>query len=99
LKECICKSSACKASRHTPNKVKATDIEQNETISLLQSGYKWAVSEASNFSKKVTMASTASQKFNITIFPQALRNLLREGRDQIMPPGPKPVMNNEDLKE
>jgi hypothetical protein len=51
------------------------------------------------FPKKVTLASTASQKFNVTIFPQALRNLLREGRDQIMPPGPKPVMNNEDLKE
>jgi hypothetical protein len=36
-----------KASRRTPNQVKAADIEQNDNISLLQSAYKWTVSEAS----------------------------------------------------
>ncbi len=97
-KNAFAKVQIAKASRQTPNQVKAADIERNETISQLQPAYKWAVSEASNYSNKVTLASTASQKFNVAVIPQTLRKLLREGRDQIMSPGPKPVMNDEEFK-
>ncbi len=67
-KNAFVKVQIAKASRRTPNQVKAADIEKNKTISQLQSAYRWAVSEASNFSNKVTLASTASQKFNVTSF-------------------------------
>ncbi len=92
------KVQIAKTSRCTPNQVKAADIERNNTIAQLQSAYKWAVSEASNFSNKVELASTASQKFYVTVIPQTLRKLIREGRDQIMPPGLKPAMIDEDFK-
>ena len=97
-KSAFAKVQIAKTSRRTPNQVKAADIERNDTITKLQSAYKWAVSEASNFSNKVELASTASQKFNVTVVPQTLRKLIREGRDQIMPPGPKPAMIDEDFK-
>ena len=80
-----------KTSRRTPNQVKAADIERNSNITLLQKAYKWAVSEAGQYKNKVKLAEVASSKFNVTIVPQTLQKLLREGRDQILPLGPKPV--------
>jgi hypothetical protein len=87
-----------KTSRHTLNQVKAADIEQNANISLLQSAYKWAVSEAIGYKNKVKLAEVASAKFNVTVMPQKLQKLLHEGRDQILPSGPKPVMDAEEFK-
>jgi len=92
------KVQIAKNSRRTPNQVKAADIQRNEAISALQAAYKWAVSEKENYSNKVELASVASSKFNVTVVPQTLRKLLREGRDQILPPGPKPVMVDEEFK-
>ena len=43
------------------------------------------------------LAEVASEKFHVTIVPQTLRKLLREGRDQILPSGPKPRMNQEEF--
>lgn len=40
-----------RTSRRTLNQVKAADNEWNTRISLLQSAYKWAVSEASGYKK------------------------------------------------
>ncbi len=92
------KVQIAKNSRRTPNQVKAADIQRNKAISALQAAYKWAVSEKENYSNKVELASVASSKFNVTVVPQTLRKLLREGRDQILPPGPKPVMEDEEFK-
>jgi len=97
-KNAFAKVQMAKSCRRTPNQVKAADIQRNEAITSLQAAYKWAVSEKDNYSNKVKLASVASSKFNVTVVPQTLRKLLREGRDQIMPPGPKPVMDDEEFK-
>ncbi len=97
-KNAFSKVLLAKNSRRTPNQVKAADIQRNEAISMLQSAYKWAVSEAKNFSNKVELAKIASEKFKVTVVPQTLRKLIREGRDQIMPSGPKPAIDDEEFK-
>jgi hypothetical protein len=97
-KKAFAKVQIAKSCRRTPNQVKAADIQCNEAITSLQAAYKWTVSEKENYSNKVELASVALSKFNVTVVPQTLRKLLREGRDQIMPPGPKPVMDDEDFK-
>jgi hypothetical protein len=97
-KKAFTKVVISKTSRRTPNQVKAADIERDSNITLLQKAYKWAVSEAGHYKNKVKLAQVASSKFNVTVVPQTLRKLLREGRDQILPPGPKPVMNDEEFK-
>ena len=43
------------------------------------------------------LAEVASEKFHVTIVPQTLRKLLREGKDQILPSVPKPRMNQEEF--
>jgi hypothetical protein len=87
-KNAFAKIQIAKASRQTPNQVKADDIEQNKANSQLQSSYKWAVSEASNYSNKVTLTSTASQKFNVTIILQTnygeFKSLLQKHIQQLM---------------
>ncbi len=96
-KKAFAKVIISKNSQCTPSQVKAADAERNASISVLQSAYKWAVSKASEYKNKVKLAEVASDKFNVAIVPQTLQKLLREGRDQILPLGPKPRMNQEEF--
>lgn len=36
--------------------------------------------------------------FNVTVVPQTLQKLLRKGRDQILPSGPKSAVDAEEFK-
>jgi hypothetical protein len=44
------------------------------------------------------LADIASSKFIVIIVPQTLWTLVCKGRGQILPPDPKPVMNDEEFK-
>jgi hypothetical protein len=86
-----------KASYRTPNQVVKADIERNENLAKLQTAYAWAVSKKDDYKNKVELADKASETFNVQIVPQTLRNLIREGRSQIMQSGPKCKKPKEDL--
>ena len=97
-KRAFAKVQLSQSSRRTPNQVVKADVERAQGINQLQRAYEWAVNEASNHKNKVSLAKIASEKFNVTIVPQTLRKLIREGRTKIMPPGPKPVMDEMEYK-
>ena len=46
----------------------------------------------------VRLADIASSKFDVTVVPQTLRKLIREGRNRILAPGPKPSMDESVFK-
>jgi hypothetical protein len=94
-KKAFAKVMLAKNSRRTPNQVRAATIERNDGVKILQSAIKWAVSEAKNYKNKAELARVASEKFGVNVVAQTLRKLLREGRDQLNPTGPKPWMCDE----
>jgi hypothetical protein len=53
----------------------------------------WAVNGAPNHKNNVSLAKIASENFNVMIVLQTLRELICEGSTNIMPSGPKPVMD------
>ena len=76
-------------SYRTPNQVMKADHERNKKLAQLQKAYEWAVSQKENYENRVELAKEASCRFNVTVVPQTLRKLIREGRSQILLSGPK----------
>jgi hypothetical protein len=54
-------------------------VERNEGINQLLKAYAWAYSKKENYANKVELATVASEKVNVTVMPQTLRKLIREG--------------------
>ncbi len=74
------------------------DVTRAEGITKLQNAYEWAVGEASSHKNKVKFADIARSKFDVTVVPQTLRKLIREGCTRILATGPKPSMDESVFK-
>ena len=86
-----------RGSRRTPSQVVKADVERNEHINQLQKAYTWAYSEKENYANKVKLATVASEKFDVTVVPQTLRKLIREDRSELLPSGPKRVLEQDEI--
>jgi len=87
-----------KDSKRTPSQVIKADKERKEAIAQLEKAYEWAVSQAPKHQNKAELARMASDLFNVTVAPQTVRRLIKEGRKKIVPPGRKSEMDDEELQ-
>ena len=87
-----------KDSKRTPSQVMKADKERKDGLLQLEKAYEWAVSQAVNHENRAKLARAASDLFKVTVAPHTLRRLIKEGRKKILPPGPKPHMDEEEMR-